>query len=86
VTFAEDSSQIRTGAAAQVMACLRNLAIGALSRDGRVDLAAASVTTAATYLPLATLGVTPLTPSVGHRRRLHRRQRPHRMRKVGGGI
>jgi hypothetical protein len=44
----------------RAMACLRNLAIGALSRDGRVNLAAASVTTPPTHLPLPTLGITPL--------------------------
>ena len=32
VTLAEDASQVRAGTAPQVMACLRNLAIGALSR------------------------------------------------------
>jgi predicted transposase YbfD/YdcC len=32
VTFAEDASQVRTGTAPQVMACLRNLVIGVLSR------------------------------------------------------
>jgi hypothetical protein len=41
VTFAEDHSQLRTGSGPQVMACLRNLAIGALSRAGPVNLAAA---------------------------------------------
>jgi predicted transposase YbfD/YdcC len=41
VTFAEDASQVRTGSAPQVMACLRNLVIGALSRAGPVNLAAA---------------------------------------------
>ena len=41
VTFAEDASQLRTGAGPHVMACLRNLAIGALSRAGPVNLAAA---------------------------------------------
>jgi hypothetical protein len=40
-TFAEDGSQVRTGASPQVMACLRNLAIGVLSRAGPVNLAAA---------------------------------------------
>jgi predicted transposase YbfD/YdcC len=40
VTFAEDASQVRTGTGLQVMACLRNLAIGALSRAGPVNLAA----------------------------------------------
>jgi predicted transposase YbfD/YdcC len=41
VTFAEDASRVRTGTGPQVMACLRNLAIGALSRDGPVNTAAA---------------------------------------------
>jgi len=41
VTFAEDACQLRTGASPQVMACLRNLAIGTLSRAGPVNLAAA---------------------------------------------
>jgi predicted transposase YbfD/YdcC len=41
VTFAEDASQLRTGTGPQVMACLRNLAIGALSRAGPVNLATA---------------------------------------------
>ena len=41
VTFAKDASQLRTGTAPQVMACLRNLAIGVLSRAGPVNLAAA---------------------------------------------
>jgi predicted transposase YbfD/YdcC len=41
VTFTEDASQLRTGTAPQVMACLRNLVIGVLSRAGPVNLAAA---------------------------------------------
>jgi predicted transposase YbfD/YdcC len=41
VTFAEDASQLRTGNGPQVMACLRNLVIGALCRAGPVNLAAA---------------------------------------------
>ena len=41
VTLAEDASRVRTGTAPQVMACRRNLVIGALSRAGSVDLAAA---------------------------------------------
>jgi predicted transposase YbfD/YdcC len=40
-TFAEDASQVRTGTGPNVMACLRNLAIGVLSRAGPVNLAAA---------------------------------------------
>jgi hypothetical protein len=34
-TFAEDDSQVRTGAAPNAMAVLRNLVIGVLSRAGR---------------------------------------------------
>ena len=41
MTFAEDCSRVRTGTAPQVMACLRNLVIGVLSRVGPVNLAAA---------------------------------------------
>jgi predicted transposase YbfD/YdcC len=40
-TFAEDASQVRTGAAPNVMAAWRNLAIGVLSRAGPVNVAAA---------------------------------------------
>ena len=40
-TFAEDGSQVRTGAGPQVIATLRNLVIGMLSRAGPVNLAAA---------------------------------------------
>jgi len=35
VTFAEDACKVRTGTAPQVMACLRNLAIGVLCRAGQ---------------------------------------------------
>jgi predicted transposase YbfD/YdcC len=60
VTFAEDGSQVRTGAGPQVMACLRNLAIGALSRPGPVNLAAALRHHSRNpYRPLATLSITP---------------------------
>src|SRR4029450_7380989 len=41
MTFAEDASQVRTGSGPSVMACLRNLAIGVLSRAGPVNLATA---------------------------------------------
>ena len=41
VTFAEDTSQVRTGAGPSVMACLRNLVIGVLCRAGPVNVAAA---------------------------------------------
>jgi predicted transposase YbfD/YdcC len=58
VTFAEDASQLRTGTGPQVMACLRNLAIGALSRAGPVNLAAALRQHARDpHRPLATLGI-----------------------------
>jgi predicted transposase YbfD/YdcC len=59
VTFAEDASQLRTGSGPQVMACLRNLAIGALSRAGPINLAAALRQHARDpRRPLATLGIT----------------------------
>jgi hypothetical protein len=59
VTFAEDASQVRTGTGPQVMACLRNLAIGALSRAGPVNLAAALRHHARDPCrPLAILGIT----------------------------
>jgi hypothetical protein len=41
VTFAEDASQIRTGAGPSVTACLRNLVIGVLCQAGPVNVAAA---------------------------------------------
>jgi hypothetical protein len=41
VTFCEDGSQTRTGAAANVVAALRNLVIGVRSRAGPVNVAAA---------------------------------------------
>ena len=56
--FAEDNSQVRTGAGPPVMACLRNLAIGALCRAGPVNLAAALRHHARDPArPLATLGI-----------------------------
>jgi hypothetical protein len=59
VTFAEDASRLRTGTGPQIMACLRNLAIGALSRAGPVNLAAALRRHARDPIrPLATLGIT----------------------------
>jgi hypothetical protein len=57
-TFAEDTSQVRTGPAPQVMAALRNLAIGVLCRAGPVNLAAALRHHARDPArPLATLGI-----------------------------
>jgi hypothetical protein len=59
VTFAEGRSQLRTGTGPQVMACLRNLVIGALSRAGPVNLAAALRYHAHDpRRPRATLGIT----------------------------
>ena len=60
VSFAEDGSQVRTGAGPHVMACLRNLVIGMLSRAGPGNLAAALRHHARDPArPLATLGITP---------------------------
>ena len=57
-TFAEDASQVRTGAAPNVMAALRNLVIGVLSRAGPVNVAAALRRHARDpRRPLATLGI-----------------------------
>jgi DNA-binding transcriptional ArsR family regulator len=55
VTFAEDASQVRTGTSPQVMACLRKLVVGALSRPGRSTSPPCSATTLATQPSLATL-------------------------------
>ena len=41
VTFDEDRSQVRTDAAPQVMAALRNLVIGLVRQTGAVNIAAA---------------------------------------------
>jgi hypothetical protein len=58
VTFAEDASQVRTGAAPTVITALRNLAIGVLSRAGPVNVAAALCRHARDpHRPLATLGI-----------------------------
>jgi hypothetical protein len=58
VTFAEDASQVRTGAAPTVMAVLRNLVVGVLSRAGPLNVAAALRRHARDpYRPLATLGI-----------------------------
>jgi hypothetical protein len=60
VTFGEDGSQVRTGTAPHVMACLRNLAIGALCGVEPVNLAAALRHHARDPTrPLATLGIIP---------------------------
>jgi hypothetical protein len=47
-SFAEDGSQVRTGAGPHVVACLRNLVIGMLSRAGPGNLAPRCATTPAT--------------------------------------
>ena len=58
VTFAEDASQLRTGAGPHAMATLRNLAIAVLSRAGPVNLAAALRRHARDpRRPLVTLGI-----------------------------
>jgi predicted transposase YbfD/YdcC len=57
-TFCEDACKVRTGAGPSVMATLRNLAVGVLSRSGPVNLAAALRRHARDPArPLATLGV-----------------------------
>jgi predicted transposase YbfD/YdcC len=59
VTFAEDASQVRTGAAPRAMASLRNLAIGILRAHGHYNIAAAlrhNARDATRVLPL--LGIT----------------------------
>jgi hypothetical protein len=55
-SFAEDASQVRTGAAPNAMACLRNLVIGELSR---ADQRRAALRRHARdpRRPLATLGI-----------------------------
>ena len=59
VTFDEDASQLRTGTGPHIMACLRNLAIGILSRAGPPNLAAAlRHHSRDPTRPLATLGIT----------------------------
>jgi predicted transposase YbfD/YdcC len=58
VTFCEDDSRVRTGAAPHVMAIVRNLVIGVLSRAGPVNVAAALRRHARDpRRPLATLGI-----------------------------
>jgi predicted transposase YbfD/YdcC len=58
IIFGEDASQVRTGAAPHVIAVLRNLVIGVLSRAGPVNLAAALRRHARDpRRPLATLGI-----------------------------
>jgi hypothetical protein len=58
VTFGEDASQLRTGTGPHVMACLRNLIIGALhqSRPGTIAATLRHHSRDPTR-PLATLGI-----------------------------
>ncbi|MFD6694958.1 ISAs1 family transposase [Micromonospora aurantiaca (nom. illeg.)] len=59
VTYDEDRSQIRTGTGPQVMAALRNAAIGALRLAGITNIAAANRHHARdSTRPLALLGIT----------------------------
>ncbi len=59
VTYDEDRCQIRTGAGPQVMATLRNAAIGALRLAGVTNIAAANRYHARdSTRPLALLGIT----------------------------
>ena len=59
VTYAEDASQVRSGNSPHVIATLRNLVIGVLSRAGPVNLAAALRHHARDPArSLATLGIT----------------------------
>ncbi|WP_372495024.1 transposase [Micromonospora phytophila] len=59
VTYDEDRSQIRTGTGPQVMATLRNAAIGALRLTGVTNIAAANRHHARdSNRPLALLGIT----------------------------
>src|SRR4051794_38656658 len=59
VTYDEDRSQIRTGTGPQVMATLRNAAIGALRLAGITNIAAANRYHARhANRPLALLGIT----------------------------
>jgi predicted transposase YbfD/YdcC len=60
VTFDEDRSQVRTGAGPQVLAALRNTAIGTLRRAGHANIAEATRFYAAHPNPcLALLGLLP---------------------------
>jgi hypothetical protein len=57
--FAEDASQVRTGAAPRAMASLRNLAVGILRAHGHHNIAAAMRRNARDATrPLALLGIT----------------------------
>jgi predicted transposase YbfD/YdcC len=61
VTFAEDASQVRTGNAPTVMAALRNLVVGVLSRAEPLDVGATLRRHASDHRrPLATHGITRL--------------------------
>jgi hypothetical protein len=75
VTFAEDASQLRTGNGPQVMACLRNLVIGALSHAGPVNLAALRQHARDPTRPLATLEIPLDEPDTTTERRGVRHER-----------
>lgn len=58
-TFAENASTVRTGNAPRAMACLRNLAIGALRLRGWANIAAGLRHTSRNYTrTLTLLGIT----------------------------
>ena len=60
VTMDEDRSQVRTGAAPQIMAALRNLTIGLLTMAGEPNIAAALRRNATRpFHPLALIGALP---------------------------
>jgi hypothetical protein len=59
-TYGEDASQVRTGNGPQVMATLRNLAIGIIKMAGHRNIAAATRHYARDATrTLATLGISP---------------------------
>ncbi len=62
VTFDEDRSQTRTGAAPQVMATIRNLALALLRRAGHTNIAAALRTYAGRAPQAVALVLTPSLP------------------------
>jgi len=74
VTYGEDASQVRTGNGPQVMATLRNLAIGILKMAGHPNIAAATRYHARdTTRTLATLGLTRRPASGPHSRKMAQR-------------
>ena len=62
VTFDEDRSQVRTGAAPQVLSAIRNTAIGMLRIAGVSNIAAAlRLNAAQPHIPLSLVGASPIT-------------------------